>query len=52
MGVFGGDDHKYAMNQHFDKLSISNERWQYMWVGWFFKLSFWTFFGWLIQTQT
>jgi hypothetical protein len=26
MGVFEGDDHKYAVNQHFDKLSISNKK--------------------------
>jgi hypothetical protein len=22
MGVFGGDDHKYMVNEHFDKLSF------------------------------
>jgi hypothetical protein len=30
MGVFGGDDHKYVVNQHFDKLSFSNGRGQDM----------------------
>jgi hypothetical protein len=24
MGVFGGDDHEYVVNSHFDKLSFSN----------------------------
>jgi hypothetical protein len=45
MGVFGGDDHMYAVNKHFDKLSFSNGWWQDMWGGSFFKLSFQTFFG-------
>jgi len=31
MGVFGGDDHKYVANWHFDKLSFSNGKWQDMW---------------------
>jgi hypothetical protein len=39
MGVFGGDDHKYAVNWHFDKLSFSNGKWQYMQHGSFSKLS-------------
>jgi hypothetical protein len=26
MGVFGGDHHKYVINQHFDNLSLSNGR--------------------------
>jgi hypothetical protein len=52
MGVFGGDDHKYVVKKHCDKLSLSNGRWQDMWGGSFFKVSFKTFFGWLIQTQT
>jgi hypothetical protein len=24
MSVFGGDDNKYVINKHFDKLSLSN----------------------------
>jgi hypothetical protein len=26
MGVFGGYDHKYVVNKHFDKLSLLNGR--------------------------
>jgi len=37
MGVFGGDDHMYVVNKHFDKLSFSNGRWQDMWGGSFLK---------------
>jgi hypothetical protein len=33
MGVFGGYDHKYVVNKHFDKLSLLNGRWQDMWGG-------------------
>jgi hypothetical protein len=45
MGVFGGDDHKYVINQHFDRLSFLNGRWQDMWGGSFLKITFQTFFG-------
>jgi len=45
MGVFGGDDDKYVINLHFDKLSFLNGRWQDMWNGSFTKNSFQTFFG-------
>jgi len=40
MCVFGGNDHKYVVNQYFDKLSFSNGRWQDMWNGLFSKFSF------------
>jgi hypothetical protein len=41
-----------VVNQHFDKISLSNGKGQYMWGGSFLKFSFQTFFGWIIQTQT
>ncbi len=33
MSVFGGYDHKCMANEHFDRLSLSNGKWQDMWGG-------------------
>ncbi len=30
MGVYEGVDNKYVVNQHFDKISLSNGKGQYM----------------------
>jgi len=50
MGFFQANHHKYAINNSFDKQSLSNGIWQEMWGGLFLKFSFQVFFGW-IQTK-